>query len=98
MEVDNWGKLPGVVFEEVKVEEELVFEEVKEEVKVEEELAALESEGEEEDAERWRNDDEEDVLGLGVMDVDDDVLGLGIDSTRAAATEPPIWRRNIIWF
>ena len=94
MEVDNWGKLPGVVFEDVKVEEELVFEEVK----VEEELTALESEGEEEDAERWRNDDEEDVLGLGVMDVDDDVLGLGIDSTRAAATEPPIWRRNIIWF
>ena len=95
MEVDNWGKLPGVVFEEVKVEEELVFEEDKVEVKVEEELAALESEGEEE---RWRNDDEEDVLGLGVMDVDDDVLDLGIDSTRAAATEPPIWRRNIIWF
>ena len=32
----------------------------------------------------------------GCREVDEEVLGLGIPSTRAAATEPPIWR--ILYF
>lgn len=65
---------------------------------------------EEDSVEGCREVDEE-VLGLGMesmlfkekeedavegcLEDEEEVLGLGIPSTRAAATEPPIW--NILW-